>query len=1114
MALGGNNLGRYHHDPNNYYLDDEVRKLQLNFEGGVNSAGTTFPASPLFDKLCRRNQSFQYPTSSLAGGTGQAEYDSSIGAPKCDGSVSICDSGNLLENRYPFEPNSSHNTIDDCNDGIPDPSATSPPQLLTGETSAVVTESVNRIVVEAVGGSVIRGGSWVSIQATVTPYNRNDHVDYYYAADAANPMWTYITTVSPRIDLGDHEVTLPRVSREKITFQLPNCDMDHCDVAVRVALRSSRSIAKRGNPQVWVWWPKINSDDGQHKPFLACGKDPYDDTDDLIFQVLPSPKPEEMCDFETTITLDQSLSYCDSSANAEYAECHVDVPRVVEVLPGVYYEYVRPPCVNMPFLLDSASATVVTGWNIASKPAVCADKRLPSATSLCCGGYSNRLPTNRETWADILAEYRNERLTYAGNVERCNDWGRYVCPNPFRIGPLSMWAGHCNHHMSCKESSDGGGRWLESVWYHWTSLSCEIKVKIDVEGMVAIVHAPQGQSNGPLSLVDFDKTESFFSVHWDESNAAVGKLAYPHKSDNLCDGGEIRGDFCFCSTSVQEESVFVSLPTRTQVLDELHIGAFDPTETGVYTLQEQSDDVKVYTKDGAYAIDTIFQVADEYSGQFLYLKNMKSVVSVCDGSFQFRNAPTFYNMANPDLVSAKQEMEAYLQAVINHDSAAPFTCKSLIQLFGSSNPSPEHVLRCSQAFKSGTFLFSDPEVAGASLSFGSGKRSDMHAILAAIVLSPESYSPSVLMDPVSGGVKDPFEKVVHVMRSMELTRTLHTRRSDGLLQGNVAGAIGSSCYGPPSQFSFYSPDFIPPGTFLELGLTSPPGELATLNKIVRLSNALYALPRYGLSACVGGIGMRWDRNLYAHCGNGDGLYYNTAAYLGYALSDASSVVGDLALLLTSNRLSPENRQLIEDQVSLSFGESGSLSEAMQVATILMMSTPEFHTWNTLSMSGAERTVTPSLPKDPNVSYKAVVHINLFGGMDSMNMLAPHPDGCQSLYNEYKTKRGGSNYVTSMVKIDATTSDQPCTHFGVNSALNHIATMYNEGDAIFFANIGHLQKAVNRYDFQEETIAQLFAHHSMKEEMHKVDAFRSRLGTGVVSSFRFQVIVFSCCKNSH
>ena len=224
-------------------------------------------------------------------------------------------------------------------------------------------------------------------------------------------------------------------------------------------------------------------------------------------------------------------------------------------------------------------------------------------------------------------------------------------------------------------------------------------------------------------------------------------------------------------------------------------------------------------------------------------------------------------------------------------------------------------------------------------------------------------------------------------------------------------------------------------------------------------------------------------------------------------------MGDLALLLTSNRLSPGNRQIIEAQFTLSYGASG-ISEALQVATTLIMSTPEFQTTNTVAMSGTARTATPSIPKNPSVPYKAIVHVNLFGGMDSMNMIMPHPDGCQSLYDEYKLYRGSGNYVdvTEMVKIDATTPEQPCTHFGVNNALDYLAQIYTEGEAIFFTNIGHLQKPVNRYTFLAETTAQLFSHHSMKNEMFKVDAFGARSGSGVVSSFWIPYLFLFCTKS--
>ena len=74
-------------------------------------------------------------------------------------------------------------------------------------------------------------------------------------------------------------------------------------------------------------------------------------------------------------------------------------------------------------------------------------------------------------------------------------------------------------------------------------------------------------------------------------------------------------------------------------------------------------------------------------------------------------------------------------------------------------------------------------------------------------------------------------------------------------------------------------------------------------------------------------------------------------------------------------------------------------------------------------SGTNRFETNTfLPK------KAIVHVYLFGGLDSMNMLAPHPDGCPSLYEEYVAQRGNNLYLTTgeMIKIDINESaeDQP------------------------------------------------------------------------------------------
>lgn len=104
-----------------------------------------------------------------------------------------------------------------------------------------------------------------------------------------------------------------------------------------------------------------------------------------MFDVLPSQRPQDMCDFQTIVTLDENLE-CNER------ECVVDTIRVVEVVPGVYYEYIQHPCVNFPFYKAENSAKVFASWD--NQVVMCADKRLTSALSTCCGGYADRKPSS------------------------------------------------------------------------------------------------------------------------------------------------------------------------------------------------------------------------------------------------------------------------------------------------------------------------------------------------------------------------------------------------------------------------------------------------------------------------------------------------------------------------------------------------------------------------------------------------------------------------------------------------------------------------------------------------------------------------------------------------
>ena len=169
---------------------------------------------------------------------------------------------------------------------------------------------------------------------------------------------------------------------------------------------------------------------------------------------------------------------------------------------------------------------------------------------------------------------------------------------------------------------------------------------------------------------------------------------------------------------------------------------------------------------------------------------------------------------------------------------------------------------------------------------------------------------------------------------------------------------------------------------------------------------------------------------------------------------------------------------------------------------LISSTPEFHASNTVRRTGEARPVTPP-PEMSDSEYKAILYINLFGGLDSFNVLTPHDNGGMCyLYDDYFTARGGSAGIgltmDEILPIDGRSAGiTGCITFGVNNLLPAFRDIYNEGKGIFLANMGHLHKPVTKDNWQTETRTDLFSHHTMKKESHEVDAFKEGEGPGVL-----------------
>jgi hypothetical protein len=187
------------------------------------------------------------------GGIQTAVFDPALQAPRCAAVGSACDSGpSLLLGRDGKGPESNQpNTINDsCADG----------------TSGTfhVDESNDRILVATADGTSFAPGKAVRVTASVWAWTTPsaDHLDLYYAADASNPSWTYITTLAPAVT-GAQTLSA--------TYSLPSGALQ----AVRARFRYQGSVS-------------------------PCATGAYDDQDDLVFAVSSSPQTEVFFDdFET-----------------------------------------------------------------------------------------------------------------------------------------------------------------------------------------------------------------------------------------------------------------------------------------------------------------------------------------------------------------------------------------------------------------------------------------------------------------------------------------------------------------------------------------------------------------------------------------------------------------------------------------------------------------------------------------------------------------------------------------------------------------------------------------------------------------------------------------------
>lgn len=228
---------------------------------------------------------------------------------------------------------------------------------------------------------------------------------------------------------------------------------------------------------------------------------------------------------------------------------------------------------------------------------------------------------------------------------------------------------------------------------------------------------------------------------------------------------------------------------------------------------------------------------------------------------------TFLGQPIPAGQSAEQELDTALTIIFNHPNLPPFVSQQLIEKLVTSNPSPAYVSRVTSAFTSGKFD-----------TFGSGKRGDMQATIAAILLDPEARrgDSSNSVNATDGKLREPIVMVVSVARMFGGT-------TDGTGFNNWAGSMSQSLFNSGSVFNFFPPQNLIAGTTLN----GPEFAIFNTNTALTRANFVNSIVNGSISS-----GTKVDFTPVINAGTQDAMvdYLNTYLLHGTMSSQAKQSV--------------------------------------------------------------------------------------------------------------------------------------------------------------------------------------------------------------------------------
>lgn len=361
-----------------------------------------------------------------------------------------------------------------------------------------------------------------------------------------------------------------------------------------------------------------------------------------------------------------------------------------------------------------------------------------------------------------------------------------------------------------------------------------------------------------------------------------------------------------------------------EIMQLFSIGLFELNQDGTLKLDGSGNTIPTYNNEDIKEFAKIFTglgigARKDTIAPVFYSSLYNADVTVRMKMYEEHHEPGEKHLLNGYVVDAGQtgdeDITNALDHLFNHENVGPFLAKRLIQHFVKSNPTPEYVAAVSAVFANN----------------GAGVRGDMGAVLKAILLHPEARSCEWINDSAQGKLREPILRYTSVARHFGGFSPYDDRYWN--LSYNFRNDVDQHPLHAPTVFNFFGPAYSPNGAISENGLIAPEFEIHNSRTSINYANWVYYWVEYEyLLACRSSDVPEENDNVTAT---------NLTELYEYA-KDEDALLDRLDLVLCHGQLSDRTRGIIKETISEYPVTVYGLTSRIQLATYLVLISPDYN----------------------------------------------------------------------------------------------------------------------------------------------------------------------------